>query len=90
MEMDTDSAYMALSGKSIDEVVKPEMKEAYYDAYGEWFPRPLCAAHRADFKRQMVSGGEWTPSECCKAQLCFDRRTPGLFKAEFEGVGWWR
>ena len=87
MEMDTDSAYMALSGRSIDEVVKPEMKESYYDTYGDWFPRPFCSEHRAAFKRQMLSGGEWTQMECCKAQLRFDRRTPGLFKAEFEGVG---
>ena len=28
-EMDTDSAYMAISGSSLDDVIKPEMKERY-------------------------------------------------------------
>ena len=29
LEMDTDSAYMAISGSSLEEVIKPEMKERY-------------------------------------------------------------
>lgn len=55
-EMDTDSAYMAISGKSLDCIVKPHMQQQYLrglydfcnqldieaDAQHHWFPRKCC------------------------------------------------
>ncbi|XP_072177417.1 uncharacterized protein [Diadema setosum] len=63
-EMDTDSAYMAISGDSIDNIVKPHMRQEYEADKCNWFPRndtPEVARH--------------------------DKRTPGLFKVEWEGDG---
>ncbi|XP_038054119.1 uncharacterized protein LOC119726483 [Patiria miniata] len=63
-EMDTDSAYLAISGESLDTIVKPELQEEFQREKGSWFPREDSAAHRA-----------------------YDKRTPGLFKVEWEGDG---
>ena len=90
MEMDTDSAYMALTG-SLHDVARPELRETFYGTYGEWFPRPYCQAHRDDFIRIKLTeyngGAPWTIADCCQATLRYDTRTPGLFKNEFEGHG---
>lgn len=63
-EMDTDSAYIALSGESVDVLVKPELRADYEREKFDWFPRDYNAEVRA-----------------------YDKRTPGLFKTEFEGDG---
>ncbi|XP_038067357.1 uncharacterized protein LOC119737233 [Patiria miniata] len=63
-EMDTDSAYLAISGNTLDDVIKEEMKEQYVREKHQWFPRDDTAPHRA-----------------------YDKRTPGLFKVEWEGDG---
>ena len=62
IQMDTDSYYMALSGK-FDDLIKPNMKEEFELDKNNWFPRT---------------------DEVNKA---FDKRTPGLFKIEKEGIG---
>ena len=88
--MDTDSAYMALSG-SLSSVVRTELRKQFWLEYGDWFPRPYCDQHKGDFgttKLREYEGGEpWSPAECCNSVLRHDMRTPGLFKVEFEGVG---
>ncbi len=63
-EMDTDSAYLAISGDSLDDVIKPGMKDKYHREKHLWFPR------------------QNTPE-----QYSYDKRTPGLFKVEWEGEG---
>ena len=63
-EMDTDSAYLAISGNTLDEIIKPEKRALYEREKNKWFPREDTPAHKA-----------------------FDKRTPGLFKVEWEGVG---
>ena len=88
--MDTDSAYMALSG-SLPFVVRYELREQFWLEYGDWFPRPYCNQHKADFvatkMREYEGGKPWSAAECCESVLRHDRRTPGLFKVEFEGIG---
>ena len=37
--MDTDSAYMALSADTLDDIVKPEMKQRYEAEKHLWFHR---------------------------------------------------
>jgi hypothetical protein len=53
-EMDTDPAYMALSGPTFVSVVKHEMKDSYqraltgccrYDVDPQWLPRTCCTKH---------------------------------------------
>lgn len=87
METDTDSAYMGVSGESIESVIKPEMRGEFYDSYGDWFPRPYCDVHARLFKDTKMRGDVWTPRGCCVAQLRYDSRTPGLFKVEYSGDG---
>ena len=58
IQMDTDSMYMVLSSKSIDDIIRPELKEEYN------------------------SGGK---AEFLSKSKYHDR-TPGLFKAEFQGT----
>ena len=87
MEMDTDSGYMALSARTLDEVIKPHMVDDFYENYGKWFPRPYCTVHATDFKRTRLARQPWRMKECCKKVYAYDSRTPGLFKEEFEGDG---
>ena len=63
-EMDTDSAYMAHSGESLESLVKPELREAFEANKAHWFPRTDTSELRA-----------------------YDKRTPGLFKEEWQGDG---
>ena len=63
-EMDTDSAYIAISGDSVESIVKPELKAEFEQDKCNWFPRTDTAEHKA-----------------------YDKRTPGLFKVEWEGQG---
>ena len=90
MEMDTDSAYMALSGP-LHSIVRPEMRRDFWTNYEKWFPRPFCDDHKGDFisvkMREYEGGEEWCPPPCCQASQRYHTRTPGLFKVEFEGKG---
>ena len=57
-EMDTDSAYMALSGPDFLSVVKPDMKARYLEGLEgycqkHWFPRTCCSTH-AKYDRRTV------------------------------------
>ena len=70
-EMDTDSAYMALSGPTFASIVKPDMKDAYQRALTG------CCRDNVD--------PEWFPHTCCTKHAKYDKRTPGLFKVEYEG-----
>ena len=48
-EMDTDSLYFAISGSSLESVLKNEKKEEFYTFFHTWFPSPACDIHREDF-----------------------------------------
>ena len=63
-EMDTDSAYFAIAGESVESLVKPELKAEFQADICNWFPRTDTPEHKA-----------------------YDKRTPGLFKTEWEGQG---
>jgi hypothetical protein len=78
---------MALSGDSLDDVIRPEMREAYYSNYGDWFPRPFCTDHKVEYVTTRMRGDTWRMGECCSRVHKFDMRTPGLFKEEFGGDG---
>ena len=81
--MDTDSAYMALSGP-LHQLIRPELTRTFRLEYGEWFPRTFCETHE---KEWIESGSTDENRECCQAVLRHDTRTPGLFKEEFRGDG---
>ena len=86
--MDTDSLYIALAARTLDEVVKPEKRRQFYEAWPQWFPAEACDEHHPDFVNVRCRGETWTPThECCMKRKLFDKRTPGLFKVEWQGTG---
>jgi hypothetical protein len=70
-EMDTDSAYMALSGPTFASVVRHEMKDSYQRALTE------CCRDDVD--------PQWLPRTCCTKHAKYEKKTPGLFELEYEG-----
>ena len=87
IEMDTDSAYIAISGKNIEELVRPHLKHDFYQEWHKWLPAEACPEHQEDFVQVKMQGDLWEPKECCIKQKKYDKRTPGLFKIEWEGEG---
>ena len=86
-EMDTDSLYFVISGANIDQVIKPEKVRSFYENYTHWFPSPACDEHYQEFVTFKCNGQLWVPRSCCADRLEFDKRTPGLFKLEYQGDG---
>ena len=87
-EMDTDSAYIALAGDSIDDLVAKQHREHYFRHRSEWLPAECCDKHEDDYVQTRLAGLPWTATEaCCLARKAFDKRTPGLFKVEWRGDG---
>lgn len=75
-EMDTDSAYMALAGPSLESVIKPEMKQKYMQGLKQF--------HEDDPKVEADNDLHWFPRTCCGAHAVHDKRTVGLFKLEWQ------
>lgn len=75
LEMDTDSAYMAISSTSLDNIIKPDLKEEYLHNI-----QNMCHVDEIE-----ASTDFWFPRTCCNKHKMFDRRTPSLFKLEAEG-----
>jgi hypothetical protein len=86
-EMDTDSAYLALSGVELEDLIITEKREEFFENQHKWFPIPVCNEHRAAYIQCKIERKPWNPRPCCQARMKFDRRTPGLFKLEFKGEG---
>ena len=86
-EMDTDSAYFAISAEYLEGVIKPDKREEFYRNYPKWLPAEACDKHTDDFVKTKCAGQAWEPEECCKARRKYDKRTPGLFKQEWIGDG---
>jgi G:T-mismatch repair DNA endonuclease (very short patch repair protein) len=72
-QMDTDSAYIAIAGDSLDDVIKPSMWQEY------------LIALEGQCNDTLKMGKQWFPRRCCQHHIQFDKRTPGLFKVEFQG-----
>ena len=88
VEMDTDSAYMAISAP-LEDIIRPELREEFYQNYNLWFPRQACPSHRDTFVKHKLENKGWDVKErdCCLKTFLYDRRTPSLFKEEFSGDG---
>ena len=71
-EKDTDSAYFAISGENLLQVIKPELKS---DLMNQIFNS--CDDSITP---------KWFPRECCDKHKKYDRRTSGLFKLEASGT----
>ena len=75
-EMDTDSAYMAISGSCLEDIIKPEMREIFEKGL-----KGFCT----DMDIEADTEHHWFPRTCCTKHAKFDKRTPGLFKLEYKG-----
>ena len=78
-EMDTDSAYMALSGESVESLVKPELRAVFEADKNNWFPRTDTPEHRANDKRKPgLFKEEWNGDGmiglCSKTYYCFGEK----------------
>ena len=89
-QMDTDSAYIALAGRSLDDLVRPELRQQYFAEYNQWFLTEACDKHMPLCNRAQLAGIQWPAyrgcAECVKKQM-YTKRTPGLFKLEYAGEG---
>ena len=73
LEMDTDSLYLALAEKELEDCIRPEMK-------AEW--QRLRSNDCVDsFTVDAVAN--FFPGTCCVKPKQHDKREPGLFKEEF-------
>ena len=75
-EMDTDSAYMAITQKDFKSCIKPGMLADYERGLSSF-----CTDERVEADNEF----HWFPRTCCTKHAKHDKRTPGLFKIEFEG-----
>ena len=76
VEADTDSLYFALNGQSLEDVIKPEVKDTYLHSL---YDTAVCTDTFLDEK------GTWFPRQCCLKHSKHDSRTPGIMKVEFQG-----
>ena len=87
-EMDTDSAYLALAGETVDALVTPELRDHYFRHCSEWLPSECCVDHESEYVGCRHAGHPWIGSaSCCIARRAYDERTPGLFKVDWSVDG---
>ena len=87
-EMDTDSFYIAISGNSLEDIIKPNKRRDFFKNFHRWFPAQACEFHREEFIQTKYNGKTWNPSySCCIQHIVNEKRTPGLMKTEWIGDG---
>jgi hypothetical protein len=71
LQMDTDSNYFAFSANTLEEIIKPEMREEFEKDKYNWFPSESKEPHPTfKINNNNVS------------MKAYDKRKPGLFKVE--------
>ena len=75
-EMDTDSAYIAISGESVESLVEPELRIDFDQDKCNWFPRTDTPEHKAYDKRtpglfKVELEGQGIIGLCSKTYYCF-------------------
>ena len=89
-EMDTDSAYMAISGDSFEQLIKPDLHEELENDKHNWFITPLApqgkrtpGRFKVEFKGEKMIG-------LCSKSYCTESfatdSTPGQAKFSMKGV----
>ena len=89
-EMDTDSAYLALAGECVDDLVTPELREYYFRHRSEWLPSECCDEHRKEYVHYRIANRPWVGDEaCCKVRRACDKRTSGFSRFSGPVTGSW-
>ena len=68
-ELDTDSAYLALAGETVDELVTPELREHYFRHRSQWLPSECCVDHESEYVRCRLAGHPWIGSASCAKHM---------------------
>ena len=76
-ETDTDSVYLAFASRDWMSLMKPELAAEYR--------KQMEACHETNNVYEADAKYNWFPRDCCQEHRDYDKRTPGLFKVEFEG-----
>ena len=71
IEMDTDSTYFAMPGKTLVDIVKPHLKEEV-----------LHKIFKSCHLMELIRNPYWFLKECCEKHRGHDKRQAGLFKIE--------
>lgn len=77
--MDTDSAYFSLSTDNFESLIQPSKMSLYN------IVKNSCNNH--DYVPTLNNPHIYFPRSCCTDHTKHDKRTPGLFKLEYEGDG---
>ncbi|XP_078601001.1 uncharacterized protein LOC144876010 [Branchiostoma floridae x Branchiostoma japonicum] len=90
-EMDTDSAYIAISADKLEDVIKPDMRDSYFREKSDWFPRTDTKQNAAYDKRTPgLFKEEWSGSGivglCSKTYYCFGGDDTNEDKFSCKGV----
>jgi len=75
-EMDTDSAYIAIAGNSVENLVTPELRAEFERDVNNWFSSTDTAEHKAYHKRKpglikVAVEGQGIAGFCSKTYFCF-------------------
>ncbi|CAB4010888.1 Hypothetical predicted protein [Paramuricea clavata] len=60
--MDTDSAYIAISGENIEELVKPELRDEFETDKSNWFPH-TDSVENARYDKRNHGYSKWNGKE---------------------------
>ena len=87
---DTDSMYLAWAKTptgNFEDLVKPDLRRDYFENKGRFLQSEVCqqASCRQQYVNARTNKLPWVQPECCAKVELFDKRTPGLFKTEFQG-----
>jgi hypothetical protein len=73
-----DSAYIAFSSTDWKSLLKSSFKADY--------EKSMAKTHSLGSQYKPGSLFHWFPRDCCAEHKAFDKRTPGFFKLECDGI----
>ena len=76
LQCDTDSLYFGISEENFSDVIKPELLEEYHNSI----------QNKCNVKNFTANEKNYFPRTCCKNHMLYDKREPGLFKTEAQGI----
>ncbi|XP_063687079.1 uncharacterized protein LOC134820563 [Bolinopsis microptera] len=90
-EMDTDSLYMALAADTLDELIKPELRQDWTQIKLQWFPRTDTEEHAAyDRRTPGLFKVEWSGGGfvglSAKTYFCFEPDAKQKEKCSTKGI----
>ena len=66
--MDTDNFYIAISGYTLEDIIKPNKRRDFFKNCHRWFPAQACEFHRKEFIQTKYTGKTWNPTHSCCIQ----------------------